>query len=246
MEGPVPMAMLLRLRSVHRTRRLPWTSLFLAATLASQGCTSFKATGSTRSGTEQLLLTGAWDAALCPVDFGPIAGRKVYVDPQFVSVADKDWIVSSLRRRMAAQGVRLENDKGKADLIVEPAVGAYGTDDRSCTVGLPSLSATPSLLGPSLLAGAAAGASSSTSSSSSSALTLSQSNKSDAVVKASIYAYDAKDGHLVWDSGVLLSAEGVRDHVIVGSGPYRISSLPEVEDYPSEAQANTRRAFLGR
>jgi hypothetical protein len=230
------------MRSILRTRRLPWAiSLLLTATLAGPGCTTFKATGSSRSGTEQLLLTGAWDAALCPVDFGPISGRKVYVDPQFVSVADKDWILSSLRRRMAAQGVLIENDKAKADLIVEPALGAYGTDDRSCTVGLPSFSLSPSMLSPSALIGAA-----STSSSSSSALTLSQANKSDAVVKAAIYAYDAKDGHLVWDSGVLLNAEGVRDHLVVGSGPYRISSLPEVEDYPSEAQSNTRRAFLGR
>lgn len=223
---------------------MPAVAFLLAVTLGGAGCTNFKATGSTRSGTEQLLLTGAWDSALCPVDFSPISGRAVFVDPQFVSVADKDWVVSSLRRHMAMQGVRLENDKAKADLIVEPAVGAYGTDDRSCTFGLPAMSAMPSLLSPALLAGAAASASTSTSTSS--ALTISQSNKSDAVVKAAIYAYDAKDGHLVWDSGVLLNAEGLRDHYVTGTGPYRISSLREVEDYPAQAQAQTRRAIIGR
>jgi hypothetical protein len=190
--------------------------------------------------TEQLLLTGAWDSALCPVDFRPLAGRRAYLDPQYVTVADKDWILSSIRRTMAEQGVLLENNKDHAEVIVEPAVGAYGTDDRTCTTGLPQVGFVPSLLGTASIAGSSAGSSSSSSSSSSSALTISQTNRQDAVVKAALFAYDAKSGHLVWESGPLLSAQGLRDRFVFGTGPYRLSSVPAVDQYPREAQSAAR------
>jgi hypothetical protein len=211
--------------------------LALSATLAS-GCSSVKTTGTSRSGTEQLLLTGAWDSALCSVDFRPLAGTKVYVDPQFVTVTDKDWILSSTRRVMAEHGVLLQDAKDKADVIVEIAVGAYGTDDRSCSIGLPQIGFMPTMFGS--LAATAASASSTSSSSSSTSLTLKQTNKQDAVVKAALFAYETKTGRLMWDSGPILNAEGIRDHYALGYGPLRVSSLPEVKEYPAEAQARSR------
>jgi hypothetical protein len=203
------------------------------------GCTSIKTTGTSRSGTEQLLLTGTWDSALCSVDFQPLAGARVYLDPQYVTVTDKPWVLSSLRRAMARQGVLLENSKERAQVIIEPSIGAYGTDERTCSSGLPSVGVVPTMFGSASLAGSSSG----TSTSSSSALTLSQTTKQDAVVKAALFAYDAKSGRMVWESGPILSAHGVRDHFFLNSGPYRVSSLPEVERYPAEAQARTSRRF---
>jgi hypothetical protein len=212
--------------------------LTLAATVA-PGCTSIKSTGTARSGTEQLLLTGAFDRALCGVDFSPLAGRRAYLDSQYISGTDKDWMLFSIRRAMAEQGVLLEGSKDKADVIVEAAVGAYGTDERNCMFGLPSqVSLIP--IGFGGIPGAASGASTT----SSSALTLSQTNKQDAVVKTALFAYDAKQGYLIWESGQLLNAEGIRDHYAVGSGPFRRSSLTEVEEYPQEARAGTRHRLL--
>jgi hypothetical protein len=183
-----------------------------------------------------LLLTGTWDDALCRVNFQPLAGAKVFVDPQYIStVVDKDWVISSLRRTMAEQGVLLEGNKDKAQFVLEPAFGAYGTDMRDTTVGMPSMSIMPSLTGAAVA-----------SSGSSSALNLSQTNREDAVVKAVLYAYDAKTGRMVWESGMLLNAQGVRDHFFMGSGPVRMSSRGEVEQYPDESQAQTRRHFIKR
>ena len=217
-------------------------ALALAMAPAS-GCTSVKMTGTTRSGTEQLLLTGAWDSALCTVDFRPLAGAKVYLDPQFVTVVDKDWVLSSIRRSMVEQGVLLQDTKDKAQVIVEAAFGAYGTDDRNCTTGLPQVGLFPSILGGTAVSGASSGSGSSTTGSSASALTLSQTNKQDAVVKAALFAYDAKSGRIVWESGPLLNAQGLRDRFVFGMGPYRLSSVPEVEHYPIEAQKAARRQF---
>jgi hypothetical protein len=199
------------------------------------GCTSMKVTGTPRTGTEQLLLTGTWDDALCRIDFRPLAGTKVFLDPQHISIVDKDWVISSIRRTMAEQGVLVENNKDKAQVILEAAFGAYGTDQRDSKTGLPGVGVAPTLTGPSVV-----------SSGSATSLTFSQTNRQDAVVKASLFAYDAKSGQLVWETGTFLNAQGLRDHFLLGHGPYRLSSRADVEQYPSESQGQTRKRFFQR
>jgi hypothetical protein len=209
-----------------------WTrGLALLVLVLTSGCTSVTVTGTPRTGTEQLLLTGTWDDAIYHVDFSPLAGEKVFLDTQFITIVDKDWVISSIRRSMAEQGVLLENNKDKAQVIVEAAFGAYGTDQRDRKFGLPGISLTPSLT---------TGAAVSTGSSSNS-LNFSETNQQDAVVKARLFAYDVKSGRLVWETAPLMNAQGVRDHFVVGSGPYRLSSRPEVQQYPSESQSQTRK-----
>ena len=187
-----------------------------------------------RTGTEQLLLTGTWDNALSHVDFSALSGTRVYLDPTYITVVDKDYIISSIRRTMAEQGLLLESSKDKAQNVVEVAIGAYGTDERDRKFGLPGLS-----IAPSLTTGATV-----TSSGSSTSLTFSETNQQDAVVKAVLYAYEAKSGRLVWESSPLYNAQGLRDHFVMGSGPYRLSSRPEVAQYPTESATQTRKQFL--
>ncbi len=146
------------------------------------GCTTVKTTGTARTGTEQLLLTGTWDDAICRVNFQPLAGAKVFVNGQYVANVDKEWIISSIRRTMAEQGVLLESNKDKAQVIVEVGVGVYGTDQRDTTTGLPGVGVGTSLTGPTLT------------SSGTSSLNFSQTNRQDAVVKAALFGYDAKSG----------------------------------------------------
>jgi hypothetical protein len=203
--------------------------------VAASGCTSVKVTGTPRTGTEQILLTGTWDDALWRVNFRPLAGVKVYLDPQLIAVADKEWVISSIRRAMAEQGVLLENNKDKAQVILETAFGAYGTDQRESTAGLPPVGLLPSTTGATVV-----------SNNSGSALNLSQTNCQDAVVKAALFAYEAKTGRLVWESGTFFNAQGLRDHFVLGHGPYRMSSRSEVEQYPNESQSQTQKRFLHR
>jgi hypothetical protein len=221
---------------MHRNANIGRTvrSLALLIMVLSTGCTTIKMTGTARTGTEQLLLTGTWDSALAQVDFSPMSGTKVFLDPSHITVVDKDWIISSLRRTMAEQGLLLAENKEKAQTILEVAIGAYGTDERDRKFGLPGFS-----LSPSLTTGAAL-----SSSGTSTSLTFSQTNQQDAVVKATLFAYEAKSGRLVWESAPLYNAQGVRDHFVMGSGPYRLSSRPEVAQYPTESQGQTRKQFI--
>ena len=179
---------------------------------SSAGCTSVKMTGTPRTGTEQLLLTGTWDNALAHVDFSSLAGHEGLPRPPVYHGRRQGLDhLFSIRRTMAEQGLLLENNKDKAQVIVEVAFGAYGTDERDRKFGLPGFS-----IAPSLTTGAAL-----SSSGSSTSLTFSETNQQDAVVKASLFAYEAKTGRLVWESSPLFNAQGVRDHFVMGSGPYR-------------------------
>jgi hypothetical protein len=221
---------------MQRTGLIQRTAFVLAALALAWagGCTSVKVTGTARTGTEQLLLTGSWDDVLARVNFQPLAGARVFLDGQYVTNGDKEWVLSSIRRAMAEQGVLLENNKDKAQVILEPAFGAWGTDQRNTTTGLPGLGLGASLTGPTITSG------------SSSSLNFTQSDRQDAVVKGAMFAYDAKTGRIVWESGTFLNAQGVRDHFVFGHGPYRMSSRGEVEQYPDEAQSQTRKHFLHR
>src|SRR5262245_44571648 len=71
--------------------------LLLLLPLCTAGCGTVKTTGTTRSGTEQLLLTNAWDTALQKVDFRPLTGVPVYLDTTNINASlDQGWIISSL------------------------------------------------------------------------------------------------------------------------------------------------------
>ena len=161
-------------------------------------------------------------------------GTKVFLDTQYITVVDKDWVISASAARWPSKGFLLENNKDKAQVIVEVAFGAYGTDQRDRKFGLPGMSLTPSLDHGRRLS----------STGSSTSLNFSETNQQDAVIKASLFAYEAKTGRLVWESAPLFNAQGVRDHFVIGSGPYRLSSRPEVEQYPSESQSQTRKQFF--
>ncbi len=210
--------------------RLPQAILAVTVSGLVGGCSTVKMTGTSRSGTEQLLLTGAWDAALSHVDFHGLSGQRVYLDSDPVSIVDKGYVVSTIRRSMIEQGVLLENNKDKAEVIVEAAFGAYGTDERDAKSGLPPVGIAPSIMGSSIVSGG-----------SGSSVTFSQTLRQDAVVKAAMFGYEVKSGRLLWESGPLLSAQGVRDHFVLTAGPYRLSSLPEVEKYPDESQRRTNK-----
>ena len=197
-------------------RRLILASLILPAL---SGCASFatKITGSERSGSEQLLLTGAADRAIECVNFGPIAGSRVYLDTTNVGAVDAGWVIFSLRRAMARQGVLLVEEKDDAELIVEASIAAYGTDEVNRSVAPPSVSAVGGLPLPSSGETPAA---------------FSRKNRQDAVVKLALFAADATTHRLVWESGPVLQTESL-DRRFLGTNEYRRqTSLPVLDGYP--------------
>lgn len=176
------------------------------------GCGTVKQTGTARTGTEQILLTNAWDEALQNIDFRPLTGVPVFLDTQHVTgLVDQGWIISSLRQAMLSQGVLVRPKAEQAQWIVEARVGAYGTDSYNWLLGIPqitmpvSLGVVPSGTIPE----------------------IPFAKKSDqyAYTKLALFAYDRSSGQLVWRSGTQLAAANAKDVYFGGIGPIQSGSI---------------------
>lgn len=181
------------------------------AIVAPLGCGTTRTTSSARTGTEQLLLTNAWDDALRKVDFRPLAGVPVYLDTTNVTAVDQGWVVSSLRQAMLSQGVLLKPKAESAQWVVEARIGAYGTDEHSWLVGIQQTTI------PQTITGMPAGT----------IPEIPVIKKSDqrAVAKLALFAYDRASGQMVWNSGTMLSTSNSKDMYVGGIGPIQSGSI---------------------
>src|SRR4051794_92001 len=188
-----------------------WPLLTLAASLAASGCGTVKTTGTARTGTEQLLLTNAWDSALQKVDFRPLTGVPVYLDTTNVAAVDQGWVVSSLRQAMLAQGVLLRAKPEQAQWVVEARVGAYGTDENNLLVGIPQTTI------PQTVTGMPAG--------NIPEISLIKKSDQQGVAKLALFAYDRASGQLVWNSGTMTAKATAKDIYVGGVGPIQSGSI---------------------
>ncbi|MBV8229520.1 MAG: hypothetical protein JO329_06010 [Planctomycetaceae bacterium] len=189
----------------------PIPVLAALALLAAGGCGTVKTTGTARSGTEQLLLTNAWDSALQKVDFRPMTGVPVYLDTTNVSAVDQGWVVSSLRQALLTQGVLLRDKPEKAQWIVEARVGAYGTNEQNWLLGIPQLSIPPTVTG--VPQGTIP------------EIPLVKKSDQQGVAKLALFAYDRTSGQLVWSSGTMLAVATAKDVYVGGLGPFQTGSI---------------------
>ncbi len=189
--------------------RLAFRAILLGASLLTladlTGCGTVKTTGTARTGTEQLLLTNAWDSALAKVDFRPLAGVPVYLDAANVTAVDQGWVVSSLHQAMLTQGVLLRTKPEQAQWIVEARVGAYGTDAYNFLVGLPQTSVPQTL--PGIPAGVIP------------EMSLLKKSHQEGIAKLALFAYDRASGQIVWTSGTTMATSSAKDLYVGGVGP---------------------------
>ena len=112
--------------------------LILWSVIAS-GCTTAGTTNTARSSTEQLLISNAVDQSLDKIDFSPFAERTVYVDEKYVDCTDKNYVVSSVRHRIARAGGLLVATPDEARILVELRSGAVGTETSESFLGVPEI-----------------------------------------------------------------------------------------------------------
>ncbi|WP_422931171.1 DUF6655 family protein [Singulisphaera sp. PoT] len=186
-------------------------SVLALALLSAVGCGTVKTTGTTRSGTEQLLLTHAWDNALQKVDFRPLTGVPVYLDTTNVTSVDQGWVVSSIRQAMLSQGVLLRAKPEQAQWVVEARVGAYGTNDKSWLLGISQTTIPPTVTG--IPSGTIP------------ELPLIKRSDQQAVAKLALFAYDRASGQFMWNSGTMLATASSKDVFIGGLGPIHKDSI---------------------
>jgi hypothetical protein len=194
-------------------RRTCWGRVCVSAALmvTAAGCGTVKTTGTARTGTEQLLLTNAWDTALQKVDFRPLTGVPVFLDTSNITVVDQGWVVSSMKQAMLTQGVLLRPKAELAQWIVEARVGVYGTDSQNWLFGIPQTTVPQTITG--MPSGTIP------------EIALAKKTDQQGMTKLALFAYDRGSGQIVWTSGTMFSMSTAKDLYFGGVGPIQSGTI---------------------
>lgn len=188
----------------QRLSRL-FAAFFLALGLA--GCGTMRMTDSTRSATEMLLESQSADQAVALIDFTPLAGKTVYLDSSGIDkdMVEKGYVCSLVRQHMLAAGAMLQDDKTRAEYVVDLRIGALGTDRHSLLVG------TPAVQLPSVVPGLPTNIPE---------IAVVKKNNQRGIAKVALFAYNRITGRALWQSGDAASVSRENDTWVLGTGPF--------------------------
>ena len=180
-------------------------------------------TKTNRAATEQMLLSDAVDRAVSQVDFRPLAGQEVFLDTVYLQMArspnlvNSEYVISSLRHQLTKAGCYLKESRGEARVIVEPRIGALGTDGHEVVYGIPPADVSRSLGAAITGSGAAF--------SLLPEVSLGKNNAQSAVAKLVVYAYERETAEAVWQSGIAQAESSSRDVWVLGAGPFQSGTI---------------------
>ena len=175
-----------------------------------------------RNATEQLLTSDAVDRSIAELDFRHFAGKKVYLDTQYlqkasgVGAVNADYVISSLRQQMISARCLLQEKKEDAEYIVEARIGALGTNAHEVTYGMPAnnlLSAASTFVPmvpqvPTIPE-----------------IAFAKRHDQLAAAKVSVFAYTRETREPVWQSGVSVARSKAKDSWVLGAGPFQRGAI---------------------
>ncbi len=201
--------------------RRPQFGLLAALLLAGfAGCGTTRSTDTSRTATEQLLISDAVDRAVSEVNFRVLAGKKVYLDSQFLKVAnpvdhqfaDNQYLTSTLRQHLLASGCILSEKQDESEYIVEVRSGALGTDRHELLYGLPATNLGALAPVPGVPAAIPE-------------IPLAKRTAQRGVAKLAVFAYERTSGEPVWQSGVSQYTSSSRNIWVFGIGPFQSGTI---------------------
>jgi hypothetical protein len=184
------------------------------------GCGTTRMTDTQRTATEQLLISNAVDQTVSQLDFRFLAGKNVFLDPQYLDdVADRGYLVSSLRQQLLACGCILQEDRAKATYVVEARSGGAGTDRHSLLIGVPQMTVPTFVPGqPSQIP----------------EIPLAKKTDQQGVSKVAVFAYNRVTGQRLWQSGTVEAISTARDTWVLGAGPFRKGTILHGTEFAGE------------
>jgi hypothetical protein len=185
------------------------------------GCGTTRVSDTTRTATEQLLISHSIDDTVSNLDFRMLAGKPVYLDAQYLEgVTDKGYLISSLRQHLLACGGLLQEDRKKATYVVEARAGSIGTDRNDLLFGVPQMTI------PSVMPGIPSGMIPE--------IALAKKTNRRAVAKIAVFAYNRTNGEPVWQSGVVQAASKERNSWLFGTGPFQRGTLIQGTEFDEQ------------
>jgi hypothetical protein len=178
-----------------------------ALILGLAGCGTLRLTDTARSATEMLLVSQSADEAVALIDFSPLAEKTVFLDGSGIDkdLLDKGYVMSLVRQNMLANGALLQDDKTRAEYVVDLRLGALGTDRHSMLLG------TPAVQLPSLVPGLPTNIPE---------IALMKKDDQRGVAKVAIFAYNRITGRALWQSGTAQAVSREHDTWVLGAGPF--------------------------
>lgn len=204
--------------SIVRDKKRYAAVLGLLAALWLSGC----GTTTQRFGTEQLLLSDAVDLAVEQLDFHSLAWQKVYLDTTYLQTVkdhgfvNAPYIISCLRQQLTAAGCQLQDNRGEADVIIEPRVGALGSNGHEISYGMPRNN---------LLTSAASILPGSPNIPAIPEISLARIDAQSGIAKLMVFAYDRETREPIWQSGVARAESTSRSTWVLGAGPFQRGSV---------------------
>lgn len=198
----------------HSVRQVIGPMLVACIVLQVTGCGSTKWSDTSRTATEQLLISDSMDRAVSQLDFRALAGKTVFLDDAPLKPAvDSEYLSSSLRQHLLANGAILKEKKDEADYVVEARTGAVGTDNSSLLFGIPQINMPQ-------IASAVPGVPSSVPE-----VPFIKKTQQRAVTKIALFAYNRQTGRPLWQSGRVQQESLARNVWVFGAGPFERGSI---------------------
>lgn len=201
--------------------RLAIRGVIVLISVAASGC----GTTINRVATEQLLLSDAIDSAICQISFDHLSGQKVYLDTTYIrsdktktqNLIDADYVISALRQQITVAGGLLQQNRKDADIVLEPRIGALGTNGHEVVYGIPqgaSLATAASAVSNSPLPAIPE-------------LAVGKNHAQSGIAKIAVFAYDQATGQPLWQSGIAKSESTSENTWVLGAGPFQKGSVYE-------------------
>jgi hypothetical protein len=177
------------------------------------GCGSTRTSNTVRTATEQLLMSDAIDRTVQQIDFKVLEGQTVFFDPTPLNeVVDKAYLISSFRQHLLASGCVLKEKREDATFVLEPRVGAMGTDDHDLLFGIPALQVPQVAMAPALPAAIPE-------------IPFAKRRDQRGVAKMAVFAYRRETGEPVWQSGIALAESEANNIWLLGAGPFKRGTI---------------------
>lgn len=204
-------------------RIAPRLFLFVIACV-SVGCGTTRSSDTTRTATEQLLLSDAIDRAVESLDMQMLEGQSVYLDDSRIgsNVVDRDYLISSIRQHMLASGCVLKSNRDEADFVLEARSGTLGTDRNDLLFGIPATN-VPQVVP---LQGVPAALPE---------IPFAKRSLQRAVAKLAVFAYHRESGEPVWQSGLATSESTSQGFWLLGAGPFQKGSIYDGTKLPGQS-----------
>ena len=198
------------IKRISRYPKIAGLFVVFLMVLTLNGCGTMKWSDTSRTATEQLLLTHAMDGAVGKMNFSALFGKTVFIDSTAIDTAtDSKYFISTVRQHLLANGAKVVDKKDDADYVVELRAGTVGTDRNDLMVGVPSFT-VPTMGTQDFLTGGSAIPE----------IALYKKTDQRAVVKVAAFVYNQKTNAPLWQSGNILTESRIRARWVLGAGPF--------------------------